>query len=633
LSPSRRPAANRSPLETFSLACVFLSVGLGMVLFGAVRIYEIGPLATLVFVGLAIYGLRLLRAPDAEAPPLPPALAAMLPFLLYAGILSQFKVPTYPAREKFLMMCTGPVAYLLWTALAGRGGRWRIWMSVFLLLVSLAGWYAIVQHQQGTRMVLWMQRPDDYGMRASGTYACPNHFAHMVVVAICAGAALAATPGAGSAVRLIGGYTALLLLYPLFLTRSRAALLGLGAGLGVMALFAAVRRGARWFWAAVVAVPVALAAAGWAVWTFSPAWRHRFEEMLRGIETGQDFRPMCWKMTLHMIRLRPWFGWGGGSYEWTEPAFQTYDAGRTAYYAHNEPLHLAAEYGGIGIALLAVAVCVWLVRAAVLARRAPEARLAGPTIGALGVVTASLVHGLFDYNLHIYANSHAVLLVMGAAMAVHARAGGLPRLQNWTSRSRRAVGVALLCAGALLAVAMLRATAAQFVVRRADQVQERARSRAEFERTERLYRIAARVDAGNFNAWREIGRIRKNLVVRYPEAPERSDWINESFAAYRRAQRINPYDPAIWHGLAQLYRITGDAAQALAHLQEMTRLQPRRPYFHILLGFQYEQMGRWAEALSAFRSAEALGDRSLAVRAKIPMLRAKLRDAAPPPAP
>ena len=617
-------------MEAVALFCAFLSAALGMVLFGGVRIYEIGPLATLVFLGLALYGARLFRAPDAEAPPLPPALAPMLVFLLYAGVLSLFSAPTYTARVKFLMMCTGPAVYLLWTALVGRGGRWRFFLTAFLLLVSVAGWYAIIQHHNGTRMVLWMQRPVDYGMRASGTYACPNHFAHMVVVAICAGAAMALTPGVGPAPRLIGGYTALLLLYPLFLSRSRAALLGLAAGLGIMTLLAAGRRGLRWLLAAAVATPAVLAAAGWAIWTFSPIWRARFEEMLRGIETGLDFRPMCWKMTWHMIRLRPWLGWGGGSYEWAEPAFQTYGAGRTAIYAHNEPLHLAMEYGGVGVALLAIAVGVWLFRAAVLAHRAPEGRWAGPTIGAVGVVTASLVHGLFDYNLHIYANSHAVLLVMGVAMAVHARAGGVPRARRWTPRARRITGGALSGVGALLAIAMLRVTAAQYIVRRADRVQEPALARAEFERAERLYRIATRVDSGNFNAWREIGRIRKNLAARYPQAPEAPSWTAGSFDAYRRALRINPYDPALWHGLAQLHRMAGEQERALEHLQQMTRLQPQRPYFHVLLGFQYEQMERWSEALDAFRAAWALGDRSLAVRVKIPQLQARLKKAVSP---
>lgn len=612
-------------LERIGLTLLFLPASVGAVAFGAVRISEIGPLAVLVFLGLALFGLRLTLR-DAEAPPAPPALGWMLLFLLYAGALVFFSSPVYPARVKFLMLCTAPAAYVMWSAMAGRGARLGVAWAIWLALVAAIGVYAIVLHHLGSRQVLWMVRPAGYGMRASGTYACPNHFAHLAIVAVCAGLALSlARGGGGRWARGIGAAAALVLLYPIFLSRSRAAALGLGAGLSVMALLAAFRRGRRWVWGALIAVPLALAAAGAALWNFSPIWRQRFGEAIAGIHNGLDFRPICWKSTIEMIRLRPWWGWGGGSFAWAEPAFQKYGPDRIAVYAHNEPLHLAMEYGLLGFGILAVAAAAWLVRAVRLALRSEDRVAAGLTIGAVGAVVASLVHGLFDYNLHLYANSHSLLLLMGAAMARHARNGEIRRRTPWTAGRRRAVGAALAAAGLALGAAMTRTTVSHFIERRGEAAQEHAVSIEDHRDVIALYRRALRWDPGNPDAWRELGRVYKNLADTFPDAAERDDWMAAAFDAYRRAARINPLDPATLHGFAQLHRMRGEPEAALKYLQQMVALQPKRHYFHRQLAFQYERMKRYEEALAAFETARKLGDRSTEVRLSIPRMRARIR--------
>ncbi len=615
-------------LERFALFFLFLSAGAGAVAFGGVRVSEIGPLAVVLFLGLAFFGFRLMLR-DSEAPPAPPALIWMLLVLLYAGVLVFFSSPIYPARVKFLMLCTGPAAYAMWTALAGRPARIRTaWLS-WLTVAAAIGVYAIVLHHLGSRQVLWLNRPEGYGMRASGTYACPNHFAHLAIVAICAGAALALTRGGGRWTRGFGGIVAIVLLYPLFLSRSRSAVLGLGAGLSVMALLAAFRRGRRWVWLTLIAAPLVVAAAGWALWTFSPIWRQRFGEAIAGIHSGLDFRPICWKSTIGMIRMRPWWGWGGGSFIWAEPAFQKYGADRIAEYAHNEPLQMAMEYGLLGFGIIAVAAVVWLVRAAVLALRTGDRWSAGITIGAVGALIASFVHALFDFNLHIYANSHAVLLLMGTAMALHARNGEIARLAPWTPGRRRAFGAAVAAAAVLLGIAMARTTVSHLLERAGESAQEQAASREDHQRVIALYRRALRWDPGNPEAWRELGRVYKNLADTFPGAAERGDWIAASFDAYRRAARINPLDPATLHGFAQLHRMRNEHEEALKYLQDMVRLQPLRPYFHRQLAFQFERMKRYEEALAAFEEAWKLGDRSAEVRYSIPRMRKRIQAQAP----
>ncbi len=625
MSAGRRnlPAAVEMPV----LGLVFLSSGLGMFLFGAVRLWSIGPLSLGVFAALAIFGFRLWRKESAESAPIPPGLLLTLLFLVYAGIHLFFVAPHYPARVKFLMMCTAPAAYFLWCALTGPGWRWRFWLYALLILISVVGWYAIIQDAKGARGVLNLVRPEGYGMRASGTYFCPNHFAHMVIIGIVTGTALVFTPRAGAATRLISGYTAVVLLYPLYLTRSRAALLGLAAGWATFGFLVAVRCGWRRMVVTTGAVIAALAMSGWAVLRFSPAWRERFEEARRGIYSGLDFRPLCWKGTLEMIRQRPLWGWGGGSYAWAEPAFQLYPAGGTAVYAHNEPLHLAAEYGLVGASLLTLMVGAFLWRSFLLIRRSPEPRDAVLTAGAVSVLVATLVHGLFDYNIHIYSNSHAVLLVMGVAMSLHARTGGLPR---WPvdPRPRRALGAALAFAGVLLFGAMFFTGASYGVMFLGDA----ARDRREDDRAEAYYRIAARLDPGNFNAWREIGWLYRTRAVETKDVAQRVRWIETAYEAYQRADRINPYDEDVLFGIAQIHRLRGDEEAALRVMEKIVRLHPKRGYFFKQLGYQRERLGRNPEALEAFQMAQQLGETGLDVRWKIQILsrRIKAEEKLPP---
>ena len=612
--------APRFRRELGVLGLVFLSSGLGMFLFGAVRLWSIGPLSLLVFAALTMWGWHLRRDETVLDLPLPPALVPTLVFLGYAAILIGWIPPHYPARVKWLMMCTAPAAYFLWTAMVGPRWRWRFWWCALLLLITVVGWYAVVQHIRGDRAVLNLIRPEGYGMRASGTYFCPNHFAHMVVVGICAGVAIAAAPRAGAAARLIGGYAALFLLYPLFLTRSRAALLGLGAGVAAFALLLAARRGWRRVFLVLPVLLVAVIGSGAALWKFSPVWRARFEEAVQGIRTGLDFRPLCWKGTLEMIRQRPFFGWGGGSYAWTEPAFQLYPADRTAVHAHNEPLHLVAEYGLVGGSLIAILAIVWLWRAIQLTLRAPSPRNAVLTAGAIAVFIATCVHGLFDFNVHIYSNSHAVLLFMGIAMGLHARAGGLPRMALPRPK-RRVLGGLLAAVGAALFLAMLATGVSYGIVFLGDA----ARDRRQDDSAEHWYRWAARIDPGNFNAWRELGWNHRHRATAAKTIDERKRWATSALALFRRAERINPYDEDTLLGLADAHRLLGDEEAAYQAFQRLVQIHPKRPHFWKLYAFQLERLGREADALEAFQKARALGDRGRDVSWKIRLLTQRLK--------
>lgn len=415
----RGPSRGQVALEWTVLALVALSPCAAMALFGGVRLWSMGPLAALAGLAGILFFLRpLLFRPvgPLRPPPLAPLLLVVLAYLgVHARAVSE--IPQL-STVQFLLVCAGALIYWTCTELGAVESRWKILLGVLLALIGAEGWYAVVQHTRGLAMVYGLPRPEQYGMRASGTWFCPNHFAHMMEIGVLLGCALLGLRGVGMTLRLLAVHAVVLAGYGLVLSQSRSGMLGLVTGLTVLGLLLALHRGLRWFLAGLVAVPAAVGGLAWLGWRNLDRIRERF---LQGLNDGGAGRLDMWKGTLDMIRDAPWLGFGGGTFQFVEPAYQRYDSQLSAFYAHNETLHFAAEYGIVGAALiliLFVAFAVVLVRRI---RRTSSETSAHLHAACLAVLAATFVHAQFDYPLHLYANTTALLLIAGLAAA---RLGG-----------------------------------------------------------------------------------------------------------------------------------------------------------------------------------------------------------------
>jgi O-antigen ligase len=106
-------------------------------------------------------------------------------------------------------------------------------------------------------------------------------------------------------------------------------------------------------------------------------------------------RVTLWRNVLHLISLRPWFGWGWGELDYAH--FVTpYTGPRFCDIldnAHNLPLHLAVELG-IPVAVTVCALLAWLVvRARPLRESDPTRQLAWTVLALIGL------HSLLEYPL------------------------------------------------------------------------------------------------------------------------------------------------------------------------------------------------------------------------------------------
>ena len=108
--------------------------------------------------------------------------------------------------------------------------------------------------------------------------------------------------------------------------------------------------------------------------------------------------------TLHMIRARPWTGFGLGCWASVYPAFAVADTGRFVNEAHCDWLQWVAE-GGLptGVAMLALAI--------------RALRPAWRSVWALGVIGV-LVHAALDYPFSRPVTGAWVFLTLGMAVAI-----------------------------------------------------------------------------------------------------------------------------------------------------------------------------------------------------------------------
>jgi O-antigen ligase len=184
--------------------------------------------------------------------------------------------------------------------------------------------------------------------------------------------------------------------WALVVSQTRSAWLGALAGLAVVVLVRMPRL-----------LALGAAAAGLAL-LLQPSLRQR----LTVSDASSVDRYYMWQAGIDMVLDRPLFGQGPGMIIETYPRYRWPEAPNPlAPHLHNNFMQVAAERGLPGLAFFAW----WTVLAFVVALRAARAaaatrdEAAGATLGALAVLVAVSVAGLFEYNL---GDSEVLMLVL-----------------------------------------------------------------------------------------------------------------------------------------------------------------------------------------------------------------------------
>jgi len=174
-------------------------------------------------------------------------------------------------------------------------------------------------------------------------------------------------------------------------------------------------------WRRLPLVVVGLAAVSVLAYTASPQVRERIALGVAEIETHRDsetltsmgFRMNAWENTVALVRARPLFGYGTGSFGkvYSERVKLRYEdwRGEPATDPHNQYLMVLTENGVVGL-LAFLAVIVLAVREGV--RASDSYRWI-----ALGALVAWTLTSLFNSHFRTFPEGHLIALVLGAMLA------------------------------------------------------------------------------------------------------------------------------------------------------------------------------------------------------------------------
>ncbi len=375
--------------------------------------------AELVLFGVGLAAL--LRLPGRELGslpwwPLPVVALVAAQWLLPPG--APVSVAPYETRDHLLSLVACLVGFYAAARLAARSEARRWLVGGLVGLGALAALYGLGKY-------LNVHSP---AYDATGPYVNRNHFAGLLemLLPLALAAAVARRssrlPAEEESWRwwltrpeaqktLLGLTAAALMLAALLFSRSRMGLISTLAALLLLGgLWVESERSSRRL--ALVSLGVVLAgSAALAVWIGVDPLVARFTTA--GLtDTG---RLPIWSDTLRLVGANLWLGTGWGTFARAYPAVQTAHLGGFVIHAHNDYLEHVVELGLPGALWLWAGIAAVYVRALRALRAGVEPRRRAWLWGAVGSLTAILLHSLADFNLYIPANALVFSLVLGLA--------------------------------------------------------------------------------------------------------------------------------------------------------------------------------------------------------------------------
>jgi len=593
----------RHVIDSLILCLLFLGTAGGIFLFGGVRVWSVSILNLFIFSAGILFCLRPYFNEELRVAKIPPGMIFLCLFLLYASVRLYFSAVKYEAMFDLLRIGGVLVAYYVWNGLGARVGRWRVLFAILILCVTGLCWYALIQQVHGTNAVLTLFRPLQYGMRASGTYMCPNHFANLLAMSMCLCLGLVLLRASGGWLRILSIYGLILSAPVLFLTQSRSGWIGAVAGMSVTGLLIMWRRNRKTFFILLILLPVMLIVIGASVWGLSPVARERLQGMnLSSPDGSVNIRFMLWKDTLNMIADQPIWGHDGGGYRWVYAHYKTHAEQLWARYAHNEYLQTIVEYGWVGFLLLAgagLSIIITLLRAAFSAERERDSILAAVAIGA---GTASLLHALFDFNFHIYANVQVLFFIIGISSSCLFASGvslAKPMKSPWWWLASLAIVLCCL----LFEIQTSRFLLSYYHRWKGDSELQMFHNSKAVEQ----YQRAGRILPMDWHPALKEADLYKARCFWERDPKEKKLLANKAMSLYAQAHELNPYDFEIQHGQSIVSGVLGKPERSLQYLRDVLDYAPNDLYFLNRYGIQLRLAGQLDEAMKIFQRAQKLG--------------------------
>ena len=360
---------------------------------------------------------------------IPTDISLWIIFFLYGSIITFWSDVIFESKLELLKLGGLIGSFIVWRNEHSSFRSNIPKLGLLVIGVLFCALYGFIIHYKCPDQILWDQRyTDHYDGRLASTYICPNHFAHLMQMFLPFLIIWVLLSKVGILLRIIAAYTFVALLVPLFLTESRAGWLGAILSLGTLGLLFAWRKSKKLFWIMLIIIPVLTSSLLFTSYIYSETFQRRMEPVVDffveqsegGIGSdASDFRPKTWMDTLEMIGNKPIIGYGPATYRYSFPEFRNrYTGKRTVTgHPHNEYLELLSDYGLIGFILFAAAWFCSILRCVIYSFTAKEKRHAFMGFAAIAMISGTMVHSFFDFQMHVYPNAMVFALLLSFALS------------------------------------------------------------------------------------------------------------------------------------------------------------------------------------------------------------------------
>ncbi len=306
-------------------------------------------------------------------------------------------------------------------------------------------------------------------------------------------------------------------------------------------------------------------------------------------------RISIWKSTVKMFLVRPWLGWGWGTFQYVYPLFKEPGVWYSVPHAHNEFLQLLSEGGVIGF--IAVIFClVWSLWRLVKNYLYSPAGLEGLfSLGAAGALVYIAVHSGFDFVLRIPANAYLLTALVGLGLSSSfPESAGI----NIVSRPGKLVFVlpVVLILGFFVLSPIGRFAASYLQWKEGEELLKAGDPSAARE----CFTRAGELDpAGNRPLF---GRASANIEL-IKRSPDKIRFYHLILADLEEARRNNPWDLRPLWGLIRFHQGLSAAAETGIYLKEALAMVPTSPFLLYEMAGNELLQGRYKEAVLALRRA------------------------------
>ncbi len=502
---------------------------------------------------------------------------ALVAFVVWSIVATVTGVYLHAGLAMVIQMLGYVVFLMLWSDLFA-DERWRRWgWAAVAASGAIAGFFGLRDWAQTALF------QGELNWRAFGTFYNPNCLAGFLLTALPAGVVMlvmawrrATDPERPERPRfelIVAGFALLIPAITIFLTASRAGLLGAMLAGFVLAIAAPTRIRRRSLLIAALAL-VALV-------IVAPPLRNRMLSLATQSHSA-IFRWYTWQGTASMIAARPLTGFGPGTFE---HSYQQYAQTGFTRMAHQTPLQVAAEAGLPALIALLAAVALMIRQLVVGLHNGGERAL--QIAAGLAALAGLGLQNLADYTWHV----PAVGLLM-AAIAGLSRAAALPTADD-QPRPRVRAG---WWAGALACLALVVVCSVGLRAQSLAATGRAALARGNYHVASGWLGQATGVDPLDADVLDDLAQALAGH--RTPDA------IRSAVQVRRRVAELSPLDSGNYLGMAWLLSVQGDADGAAAAARRAVDTSPNHPRGYATLAHMLIQAGREDEALDVYRRLE-----------------------------